>query len=120
MAARRFSPDKNAMPSLVLQDLTRQALDVAKKGRRHRKSLSGDNYYGNRFAELKSLATEAFEQLLTPSTGDTSALAELLDSIFDPKAEATDRLSAQRELTSALRRLSRVTPASAQAPRRFP
>jgi hypothetical protein len=116
MAAHRLSGHQDATPASMLRDITRQALDVARKARRNRKSLSGDNHYGNRFADLKSSATEAFELLPGLSTGDATALAELLEAVFEPKAEAVDRLSAQRELTSALRRLSRVAPAPAQAP----
>jgi hypothetical protein len=70
--------------------------------------LSGDNHYGNKFADLKSRATDAFEQLSALSTGDTTAIAELLANVFHPDAVSTDRLRAQRELTSALRRLSRA------------
>ncbi len=116
MAARGLSGDQHATPASLLQDLTQQALAVAKKARRNRKSLSGDNHYGNRFADLKSRATEAFEQLPTLSTGDATALAELLANVFHPSAASGDRLRAQRELTSALRRLSRVSVAPAQTP----
>src|SRR5450830_905148 len=116
MAARRMSGDQDTTPASLLRDLTQQALEVAKKARRNRKSLSGDNHYGNRFADLKSRATEAFEQLATLSTGDATALAELLANIFHPNTDSADRLGAQRELTSALRRLSRASTATVQAP----
>jgi hypothetical protein len=116
MAGRGLSGDQDATPASLLRDLTQQALEVAKKARRNRKSLSGDNHYGNKFADLKYQATEAFEQLATLSMGDATALAELLASIFHPNTVSTDRLRAQRELTSALRRLSRVPTAAAQTP----
>jgi hypothetical protein len=114
MAARRRSGDEDATPAFLIKDLTQQALQVAKKARRNSKSLSGDNHYGNRFAELRSQATEAFEQLATLSTGDTAAVAELIDSVFHPNASSAVRLDAQRELTSALRTLSRASAATAQ------
>jgi len=116
MAARGLSGDQDATPASLLLDLTQQALAVAKKARRNRKSLSGDNYYGNRFADLKSRATEAFEQLETHSTGDATALAELLASVFHPNTVSPDRLRAQREFTSALRRVSRASTATTPAP----
>src|SRR5688500_12302155 len=102
MAARSPRGD-DASPTSLLQDLSQQSLDTAKKARRHHKSLSGDNYYGNRFADLKSQATEAFEQLANLSTGDATTLAELIAVVFHPNTNAADRLRNQRELTSALR-----------------
>lgn len=99
----------------LLIDITRQAIDVAKKARRNKKSLAGDNHYGNKFVDLKASATEAFDELPALSTGDATALAELLESVFDPKAAAATRLNTQRELTSALRRLSRASAAPAQS-----
>lgn len=114
MAARRRSGDEDVTPAFLIKGLTQQALQVAKKARRYSKSLSGDNHYGNRFADLRSRATEAFEQLATYSTGDTTAVAELIDRIFHPNISSSIRLGAQRELTSALRRLSRASPAPAQ------
>ena len=86
-----------------LRVITKQALDVAKKASRHSKSLSGDNYYANKFVDLKASAREAFDELPGLSTGDATALAELLENIFDPKTPPAIKLSAQRELTSALR-----------------
>jgi hypothetical protein len=107
MAGRRRVIDDDESPSAVIQSLSLEALELAKKARRYRKSLSGDNHYGNKFAELKSRATEAFDELPTPSTGDTTALAELLADVFSTNLDSADRLQAQRELSSALRRLSR-------------
>jgi hypothetical protein len=108
MAAGSQYDEKDETPASLLLDVSQQALEVAKKARRHRKSLSGDNHYGNRFADLKSRATEAFEQLGALSTGDATALAELIAGVFHPNAVAADRLRNQRELTSALRRILRA------------
>ena len=69
----------------LLRDITKEALDVAKKARRNRKSLAGDNFYGNKFVDLKASATEAFEDLPAVSIGDATALAELIESVFEPK-----------------------------------
>lgn len=116
MAPRSQSGDQDATPASLLQDLSQQALEVAKKARRHRKSLSGDNHYGNRFADLKSRATEAFEQLAALSTGDATTLAELITVVFHTNTAAADRLRNQRELTSAIRRISRASNAPVQIP----
>lgn len=114
--ARRPGTEQDATPASQLQDLSQQALEVAKMARRHRKSLAGDNHYGNRFADLKSRATEAFEQLAALSTGDATTLAELIAVVFHPNTVPADRLRNQRELTSAVRRISRASNAPAQIP----
>ena len=111
-----MSSSLSAEGTALLRDITKQALDVAKKASRNGKSLTGDNYYGNKFVDLKASATEAFEELPALSMGDAAALAELLESVFDPKSTPAARLIAQRELTSALRRLSRVSTAQAITP----
>lgn len=105
----RASGSNDDLPSSLIESLSLEAYELAKKARRNRKSLSGDNYYGHRFSELKSRATEAFEELDSPSRGDTTALAELLATVFSPATDSGDRLKAQRELTSAVRRVSRKT-----------
>jgi hypothetical protein len=95
--------DKASTPSAVLDDLAQEALKVAKKARRHRKALAGDNFYGNKLAHLRVSATNAFADLQAHSPGDTSALAELIQSSFSADTEPRDRLSAVRELSYALR-----------------
>jgi len=90
-------------PSDVLVGLAQQALSLAKKARRHRKNLGGDNFYGNKLADLRADATNAFRQLSARSVGDSSALAELVESVFSATSEREQRLNAARELTYALR-----------------
>src|SRR5574341_366880 len=85
-----------------LESLVQPGLAVAKKARRHRKSLYGDNFYGNKLAELRADATNAFRRLAARSAGDSSALAELLEVVFTVDASSSDRLGAARELTHAL------------------
>lgn len=114
--ARRPRADQDATPASLLQELSQEAIEVAKKARRHHKSLAGDNFYGNKFADLRSRATEAFEQLPTVSRGDATALAELIADVFHPNVNGTDRLRTQRELTTALRRISRGSTALANLP----
>src|SRR5216683_5587316 len=101
MAARRRNEDANASPSSALGELAKQAVEIAKKGRRHRKSLSGDNYYANRLSELKSQAAEAFAEFSAQSTGDATALAELIEIVFSPRTDPKERLAGQRELALA-------------------
>jgi len=90
-------------PSVRLASLVENALKVAKTARKNRKSLDGDNFYGNKFAQLRAEATIAFSELSEHSLGDTSALAELIENSFSPRANARKRLEAARELTLALR-----------------
>ena len=98
----RRSNDSEA-PAEQLDRLAQEALALSKKARRHRKNLSGDNFYGNKLANLRADATSAFRQLSVRSVGDSSALAELVETAFSATAEREKRLSATRELTLALR-----------------
>ncbi|MGC2075520.1 MAG: hypothetical protein WA728_05695 [Xanthobacteraceae bacterium] len=90
-------------PSSFLDKLAQEALALARKARRHNKSLGGDNYYGNRLAQLRADATNAFSDLSIRSPGDTAALAELVETSFAAHTSQRDRLSATRELSHALR-----------------
>lgn len=45
-----------------LDRLAQEALSVAKKAKRHRKSLAGDNFYANKMATLQTDATNAFSE----------------------------------------------------------
>jgi hypothetical protein len=101
--SRRRRTQHSGPPSERLGALVGQALDVAKKARRNRKSLSGDNFYGNKLAALRADATNAFRQLASRSAGDASALAELLQMIFAANVPQSKRLQAARELAFALR-----------------
>jgi hypothetical protein len=94
--------DDKQSPSSVLDGLAQEALGVAKKSRRHNKSLRGDNYYGNKLAQLRANATNAFSELSMGSPGDTAALAELVEAIFAADTLQKDRLAASRELSHAL------------------
>jgi hypothetical protein len=100
-------------PVEALETLGRAALDVARKARRNNKSLNGDNFYGNKLAALRADATNAFRDLSAASAGDSSVLAELIESVFSAKGDAKGRLAAYRELSHHLRTSWRA----AQAPR---
>lgn len=100
-------------PSQLLDNLARAALDVAKKARRHSKSLKGDNFYGNKLAALRADATNVYRTLSPGSAGGSSALAELIEFVFSTSADGKERLAAYRELSHHLR----TTWRSAQTPR---
>jgi hypothetical protein len=94
---------EGSTPSSFLDNLAQEALLVAKKASRHRKALAGDNFYGNKLAQLRVSATNAFADLQAHSPGDTSALAELIAISFSADTAQRDRVSAVRELSYALR-----------------
>jgi len=103
-------------PSSLLDELAQEALALTKKARRHNKSLGGDNYYGNRLAQLRADATNAFSDLSIRSPGDTTALAELVETSFAARTSQRDRLSATRELSHALRTKWKEPKGTASAP----
>jgi hypothetical protein len=95
--------DKIESPSVVLDELAQAALDVVRKASKHKQSLGGDNFYGNKLAQLRADATNAFAEMSANSAGDTSAIAELIDVSFSSKTNKKDRLTAIRELSHALK-----------------
>lgn len=98
------SPKKaHEAPGDRLEHLIEQALQLTKKARKHRKGLRGDNFYANKLAELRADATNAFQSLSASSTGDTTALAELLNALFSADTPQEQRIATARELTFALR-----------------
>jgi hypothetical protein len=101
MSARRSNDDADSAAA-VLEHLAKQAVDTAKKARKHRASLSGDNFYGNKLANLRLGAARAFEEFAAQSTGDAVAVAELIGAIFDPSTAQRERLNAYRELSFSL------------------
>jgi hypothetical protein len=90
-------------PSIRLDRLAYEALEVSKKARKHRKNLNGDTFYGNKLANLRTDATILFSELSSHPIGDTSALAELVETSFSADTAQKDRLAAVRELSHALR-----------------
>jgi hypothetical protein len=95
--------EQTASPSELLEALARAAIDVAKKARRHNKSLKGDNFYGNKLAALRADATNAYRTLSLRSAGESSALAELIEAVFSTSADGKERVAAYRELSHHLR-----------------
>jgi hypothetical protein len=108
MAASAASSLKSA--SERLEELVRAALDVAKKAKRHRVSLGGDNFYANKLATLRADATNIFRSLSSSSAGDSSAIAELIEATFATTTDARERARAVQELCYNLRTTWRSTP----------
>ncbi len=105
----RPTSDRLLSPSERLEQLTRDATDAAKKAKRHRKSLNGDNFYANKLATLRADATNAFRDLAPTSAGDSSVIAELLETVFSPTSDSKKRASASQELSYNLRTTWRST-----------
>jgi hypothetical protein len=114
MARRRRTPTRigsrstlpsadSLTPSERLERLAKDAVEVCKTARRHRKSLSGDNYYANKLATLRADATNSLRQLASSSVGDSTAVAELMEAIFSPSTEKKARLSAFQEFAYNLK-----------------
>ena len=101
--------DKPPSASERLEQLAQEAIDVTKKAKRHKKSLVGDNFYANKLATLRADATNAFRDLAPTSAGDSSAIAELLESVFSTNADARRRTVASQELCYNLRTTWRST-----------
>src|SRR5438034_7098080 len=96
-------------PSQRLEQLASEALAVSKKARHHRKSLSGDNFYGNKLSTLRADATNAFASLGSTSAGDTSSIAELIETTFAASTGPKARFAAVQELSYHLRTTWRST-----------
>lgn len=103
-----------------LEQLAGDALSVAKKAKRNRKSLAGDNFYANKMATLRADATNAFKGLAPTTAGDTSAIAELIEAVFSPSGDSKKRLTACRELCHNLRTVWRSTAAPREDEGLFP
>lgn len=103
--AKRRSSGKSpgGSPRDRLIELIDDATTVAATARRHRKSLDGANFYANKMATLRADGTIAFGKLPGRSVGDTSALAELMQTVFSVDSDARDRLQAARDLKFALK-----------------
>lgn len=87
----------------ILEALAKQALAIAKMARKHRQNLARNNFYGNKLAELRADAANVFREMSAKSTGDTTALAELIESVFAASTNSPKRFGSVQELIFALR-----------------
>ena len=112
--------DSRLSPSEALEALARAAVDVAKKARRHHKSLEGDNFYANKLATIRADATNSFRSLNSGGPGDSSAVAELMETIFAPLTQPKLRAKALQEFSYNLRTAWRSTPVPREDEGLFP
>jgi hypothetical protein len=108
MAAAAES-EKTFGPRDRIAMLVNQARQVVRKGRKNNQSLSGNNYYANKLAELRAEATNASRELPQREDRETAAFAELVEVCFSPSATHQQRLQAERELIFQLRTTWRET-----------
>jgi hypothetical protein len=103
MARRRSAAPVEAPPAQRLELLVQDAMGVARKARKHRQNLAGDNFYANKLAALRADATNLFRDFSSTSAGDASALAESLDGVFAPHTPAKQRTVLARDMVYSLR-----------------
>lgn len=100
-----------ASPQERMAALAKDAVACSRTAVRHKKSLSGVNFYADKLAKLRADATIAFTALGDMSLGDTSALAELIEIVFAPTSMPKARAEALRDLNFELTTKWRATPA---------
>lgn len=103
MARRRKAQAPTVTPTGKLEELARRAVDLVRKAARNRHNLSGDNYYANKLAELRADATNAYRELAVVSPGDSSALAEMIETVFAATTSKANRRQAVQDLVFSLR-----------------
>ena len=86
-----------------LESIIQDALSIAKKAKKHKKSLSGDNFYVQKLAVIRADATNIFSDLTGQSAGDVSAMAEMIGHVFAPQTSLKLRRSTAQELLFSLR-----------------
>lgn len=95
---RRTKSSAPVPPQHQLMSLVDEAIATAKMGRRHRKPLDGANHYADKMASLRADATNVFSRVTSKSVGDTSAEAELMQTVFAANTKAKARAQAARDL----------------------
>ncbi len=96
------SSDPLNSPLKALENLIDNGLATAKKAKKLHQNLSGINFYANKLVELRAEATNTFRELSVKTSGDVSALAELIDRLFSPDTSIPDRTHVARELKYSL------------------
>lgn len=92
--------------SRSLTDVLTEAITISKNAKRNNKSLSGDNYYANKFFQLKLEGGTLFSSLNTSSVGEVSAIGEIVDKIFDTQTNNKEKLLLYREVEERIRKES--------------
>ena len=114
MANSLHQQAETTSPSALLVRSVSLAVEVTKKARKHRKSLSSDNFYANKLVELRADAANAFRELGSRSAGDTTAMAEMIESVFSPTISQSERLKIARELLFSLKTARRESEPAAR------
>ena len=86
---------------MTIESLIQQAITVAKKARKYKLSLSGDNFYANKLVGLRADATNMFREMISKSPGDVSAMAEMIEGVFSAKTDLKRRIEMSKELIFA-------------------
>lgn len=113
------SPKKDTLVKRV-RDIVAKIDTVSKTARRHGKSLSGDNYYGNKFDELRSTLIQVRKELgpTVESIGHSDlreaskSLEPQFDAIINPNTSPGERSSAKKQILFILN--SQIEPSIGQ------
>jgi hypothetical protein len=89
---------KAVSPQELLSELIDSALATARTARKNGQSLNGVNYYADKMANLRADATNAFGAVPKGSVGNTTAVAELMQTVFSIDASPKERAAAARDL----------------------
>jgi hypothetical protein len=104
-------PGKTSPPQELLSELIENALATAKTARKHGHSLSSVNYYADKMANLRADATNAFSAVPKRSVGDTTAVAELMQTVFSVNTSPKERATAARDLQFTIKTTWNKAPA---------
>jgi len=115
MPRRASAAPHQEPPPQRLERIVHDAIAVARKARKHRQSLEGDNFYANKLAALRADATNVFRDFSFTSPGDASTVAETLEAVFSARTSAKQRAALARELIFSLRTTWRGSTAAAPA-----
>jgi len=86
-----------------LESLAKSALSVAKTARKHKQSLKGANFYGDKMVALRADAVNTAQQVLLDPEEDKTALKDLIHKVFSSDGSQQDRTCAFRELQFSLK-----------------
>jgi hypothetical protein len=99
---------KKLSASEQLEALVDESWGLVKKARKHRKSLFGDNFYAEKLAAQRSIATNLYREMSVYNVGDVAALAEMIEVVFSGETDFDDRLSAVKNLLHEVRTVWKV------------
>jgi hypothetical protein len=118
--AEAAESQKTFGPQDRIATLVDQAVAVARTARRNSRSLSGNNYYANKLAELRTEATNASRELPDRGDQETAAFAQLVEVCFSASVSLEERLTTKRELLFQLRTAWKETRSGREAGVRDP